>query len=443
MDKLSTTQIFNKTFKYVVLRMAIPIVSAVLSVVAIKVITGIVAGDAGNKMGPISTLIWFVITFGIYFGLNFFLGFKFRSGQMAVITDAVSVNMIPDDIGKLAKESTEYRFPSGNEYFAYRVAVMRSIRQLQMELNTFAENKLRVPVLGGLIRFCQFVIGHALSFTYDLVLCYTFWRDGKTLFASAADGIAVYWDCWKRISANVMFLAIELIVGYGVGTAFVGVIFATILSPTSGPLAGGLCGLSVGYFVATAVKVVIDTNLTLKTLNAFFEEGQYADYNSEEYENMCRYSKAYSKLYQKALNEAFAVPDGGYGNDYVDDFTSNYNPQDYADDPGSYGSDFIDDYNNGYGNDQGYANDYNDYSDDFVNDYGNDGYGNDGYGNDGYGYDNGGADNGGYGNDYGNGYGADNGGYGNDYGNGYGTGNGGYSDDYGNNYGGSYGNYGQ
>ncbi len=302
--------------KYTLLRMAVPIVSAILSLIIIKIITGIVAGDSGNKMGLISTLIWFILTFGIHFGLNFFIGYKFRAGQMAIIADAVSFNMFPDDMGAYAKESTEYRFPSGNEYLSYRTAVMKSIRQLQMELNTFAENKLRVPVLGQLIRFAQFIIGHALSYTYDLILCYTFVRDGKTLFTSAADAIAVYWDSWRRIATNVMFIAIEIIVGMGVGIAFVGVIVATIISPASGPFAGGLCGLAVGYFIAKAAKVLIDTRLTLKTLEAYFEEAQYADYSSEEYEDMCRYSKAYTKLYRKALDEAFAPPAGGYGNDY-------------------------------------------------------------------------------------------------------------------------------
>ncbi|MBQ1389815.1 MAG: hypothetical protein IIY78_09350 [Clostridia bacterium] len=324
MEKLSQDQIFKKTMKFMIFRMMIPLISAVISVVAVKVTTGIVENNGGSRMGIVTILIWFLVSLGVYIGLSFFVGYKFHASQMAIIADAVSFNMFPDDIKAYAKESTEYRFPSGNEYMAYRNAVRKSIQELQLELNTFAENKLRVPVLKQLIRFAQFIIGHALSYTFDLILCYTFVRDGKTLFTSAADAIAVYWDSWRRIATNVMFIAIEIIVGMTVGTAFVGVIIATIVSPASGPAAGGLCGLWVGYLVATAVKVVIDTKLSLKTLDAYFEEAQYADYSSEEYEDMCRYSKSFSKLYHKALDEAFAVPDGGYGNnydDFVDDFT--------------------------------------------------------------------------------------------------------------------------
>ncbi len=307
MDKLSPSQIFSKTLKFVILRMAVPLVTAIISLITLKIITGIVTkGDADSKMGIISTLIWLIITAAVFFAINFFVGYRFRAGQMAVITDAVSVNMIPEDMGALAKESVDYRFPSGIEYLTYKMSVMRSIQQLQMQLNTFAENRLKVPVLGQLIRFCQFVIGHSLSFTYDLILCYTFWRDGKTLYTSAADGIAVYWDSWKRIFQNVLLLAIYIIVGMTLGFSMIFVLVAASCAPASGSFAGALAGIVVGYLVCMAAKVVLDTNLTVRTLDAFFEEAQYADYNAEEYENMCKYSKVYDKLYRKACNEAFA-----------------------------------------------------------------------------------------------------------------------------------------
>ena len=310
-----------KTIKYVILRMAIPIVSAIASMVILKVFTSM----SGGKTKIWLTLIWLVLSLGINFAIEFFVGYKFRAGQMAIITDAVSVNMIPDDMDKLAKEFVSERFPSCNEFLSYKLLVKGSIQQLQMQLNTFMENRLRVPVLGHLIRFAQFLIGHALSFTFDLVLCYTFWRDGKTLFTSAADGVAVYWDSWKRMMSNVLILAVFIIVGVATFFAFIGVIIAVVFSPASGPLAGGLAGIVCGYFFTQAAKTVLDTNLAIRSLDAFFEEAQYADYNAEEYENMCKYSKKYAKLYKKAVDESFAPvnapapeapPAAGYGNDY-------------------------------------------------------------------------------------------------------------------------------
>lgn len=309
----------KKTFKYAAVRFAIPIAAAIISLISLSILTKLMLNGESKIAHYIGILIWFLISVAAYVGLEFLVGYKFHAGQMAIITDAVSVNMIPADMDALAKESTEYRFPSGNEYLSYRNAVRGSIQQLQMQLNTFAENRLRVPVVGQLIRFCQFVIGHALSFVFDLILCYTFWRDGKGLYTSAADGIAVYWDSWRRMMRSVMILAIMVIAGMATGFAFIFVIVAVSCSPASGPLAGALAGIVVGFLVCKSAKTILDTFLTIRTLDAFFEEAQYADYNAEEYENMCRYSKKYDKLYRKAVNEAFAPapePAGGYGNDY-------------------------------------------------------------------------------------------------------------------------------
>ena len=142
-----------------------------------------------------------------------------------------------------------------------------------------------------------------MSFTYDLILGYTFWRDGKPLYNSAADGLAIYYNCWKRIAQNVLFLALEIVVGMTVGFVFVGAIGAAVLAPTYGPLAGGLAGAAVGFFLCKTAKIFIDSNLMIRTMFPFFEEAQYADITEEEYGSIYRSSPKYAKIYQKSQSE--------------------------------------------------------------------------------------------------------------------------------------------
>ena len=301
MDKLSPDKIFTKTFKYVFFKMLMPIASLVVSLISLKIISAIYKGE----VGIIGTLIWLVITIGFGFGINFFWGYKFRASHVAVVTDAVSVGVLPEDMNAMAKEAVEYRFPTCNDYLAYKVAVKSAIMQLQKDLNTFAfaERKKSVPVLGQLISFAQIIVGFALSFTYDLILGYTFWRDGKPLYNSAADGLAIYYNCWKRIAQNVLFLALEIVVGMTVGFVFVGAIGAAVLAPTYGPLAGGLAGAAVGFFLCKTAKIFIDSNLMIRTMFPFFEEAQYADITEEEYGSIYRSSPKYAKIYQKSQSE--------------------------------------------------------------------------------------------------------------------------------------------
>lgn len=301
MDKLSPEKIFSKTFKYVFFKMLMPLGAMVASLIVLKIISAIYKGE---DVGLVGTIIWVVVTIGFGFGIQFFLGYKYKASHVAIVTDAVSAGVIPDDMNSMAKESVEYRFPTCNEYFLYSRAVKSALGQVQKDLNTYAEHKKSVPVLGQLISFSQIFVGMALSYAYDLILAYTFWRDGKSLYTSAADGLAIFYGCWKRIALGVMWLALYMIVGMTVTFVFIGAIAAAILAPAYGAIAGGLAGAAVGYFICSSAKAFIDSRLMIKTMNPFFEEAQYAEITEEEYGTLYKNYPKYAKLYQKGQAEA-------------------------------------------------------------------------------------------------------------------------------------------
>jgi len=315
-DKLNPDSIFNKTMGFICMKALMPIASLVLSIIAMKIISAIF----GGSIGIIGALIWIIITVAVSFGIDFFVGYKFKAGHVAVVTDAVSAGMMPDDQKAMANETVTYRFPSCNEYLAYSMAVKGAMGQLQKKLNTFAERKMNTPVLGQLISFAQIFVGMSLSFSYDLVLFYTFFRDGKPLYTSAAEGVAIYYYCWKRILENVMILAIEVIaimaIVFFVFFAFGAPVFTSVFGGDA--LAGGLCAAGVAYFVCTTVKVFLDSRFMIRALFPFFDEARYAEITEEEYQLACRDSSKYEKLYRKAMSEPQNAPapaqydQGGY-----------------------------------------------------------------------------------------------------------------------------------
>ena len=273
-DKMNPDQVYNKTMGFIFLKALMPVVSLIICIIAMKILSAVF----GGHIGLIGALIWIVIAVGVGFGVDFLVGYKFKAGHVAVVTDAVSVGMMPDDQKAMANETVTYRFPSCNEYFAYKMAVKGAMGQLQKNLNTFAERKMSHPVLGKLISFAQIFIGMSLSFSYDLVLFYTFFRDGKPLYTSAAEGVAIYYYCWKRI----------------------------------------MCAAGVAYFVCIAVKTFLDSRFMIRPLFPFFDEARYAEITEEEYINACRASAKFDKLYRKALSEPQNAPapmpmdQGGY-----------------------------------------------------------------------------------------------------------------------------------
>ena len=134
-NKLSPNQIFMKTIKYTIMRVLMPVIAVVISLVLLKVVTVFgLEKIEDDRIKLVFLAVWFVISILVYILIDTFFAYKFHAGQMAIITDAVSVNMIPDDMNDLAKDSLAYRFPSGNEFHTYKKLVKGSIQQLQMQL---------------------------------------------------------------------------------------------------------------------------------------------------------------------------------------------------------------------------------------------------------------------------------------------------------------------
>ena len=306
MEKLSHEQIYSKTMIFTILKAAMPVAQLIASLVAMKIIVSI----GGGTLNIVGMLIWLVITIVIAFLIDFFVGYKFRAGHVAVVTDAVSVGMFADDMRGMANEMVQFRFPTCNDYLAYRLNVMSALNQLQKKVNTFAERKMSTPVLGQLISLAQVFIGMALSFTYDLILAYTFWRDGKPLYTSAADAAAIYYYSWKRIVDNVLYLAIMIIAVMVI--TFIGVFAFTAPLFTNSfggsVLAGGCSSIACGVFVCRTVKVFFESTYMIRSMIPFFDEAKYAEITDEEYGIVCRESNNFRKLYAKAASEPKEAP---------------------------------------------------------------------------------------------------------------------------------------
>lgn len=300
MDRITSEEISRKTMIYTILKAAMPIAEMIVSLIAMSIITKVFK-DGFNIIGA---AIWLVITLVVAFIVDFMIGYKFRAAHAAAVMDAVTVGEISEDMKSMANELVQERFPSCNEYLGYRLKVTGALAQLQKKVNTFAEHRMNHPLFGKLISFAQIFIGMALSFTYDLILAYTFWRDGKPLNTSASDALAIYYYRWQNIVENSIKLAVMLI---GI-IVFVFLVVFAFMAPVftqsyGSILAGGITACACGVFVARAVKVFFEGSYMIRIMPAFFEEAKYLELNDEEYGVVCRESNKYRKLFALAANE--------------------------------------------------------------------------------------------------------------------------------------------
>lgn len=303
MEKLSPGQIFNKTSVFVLLKIALSVVSFVISIIILSIVASI------TKNAIIEIVIWLILTAAVTFAIDYFVGYIVKAGHVAAITDAVTVGMIPDDMLNVSRQTVQERFPTCNAYFAYRHTLNGTLNQVQKSVNVFGSRYAGNVIVRNLISFLQIFVGMALSFAGDCCLAYTFWRDGKGLYTSTADAIAVYFQCWKRILENALFIAVEIIVAVVLIFIFLFCIFAPCFTSIfdTNIMAGALGAASLGFFASYAVKsAIIDTYFMINVTVSFFEEAKYAELTDDEYAQVCRTSPKYRSLFAKAQSELAA-----------------------------------------------------------------------------------------------------------------------------------------
>lgn len=328
MERLTPSQIFSKTMIFNILKSAVYIVCFVVSLITLTIISSI-RTSAEGKMGIISVLIWLVISVGVTFLADFFIGYKIKAGHAAIVIDMISVGMEPSNMWQDSQELVTERFSNCNDYLKYKLAVYGTICQIQKKLNVYGIKFRDIPVLSHLIKFSQIFVGFALSFVYYCCLGYTFWRDGKGLYSSASDGVAIYEHSWKTMMPNALMLACEILLG---GVLIVFLVFAftvTIFtSKLNGDVVAGLMGsLALASALCMIAKGFFDSYLMINTMFEFYAEGQYAEFSDNEYTVLSSEYPKYKNLFAKAQSEpspASQQPqqDAQYANTY--DNPNNY-----------------------------------------------------------------------------------------------------------------------
>lgn len=300
MEKLSSGQIFNKTFIFVLLKILLSAASFLASIIVLSIIAAI----TDNAL--IEAAVWLVLTVGITFAINYFVGYYVKAGHVAAVTDAASVGLVPDDVLKVSINTVKERFPTCNDYFLYRKSLNGSINQLQKTLNVFAARYRHIIVVGSLISLLQTFVGTALNFMIDCCMGYTFWKDGKGLYTSASDAAVIYNLSWKRLFDKALMLAVQIIVAMVLVFLVIFCIFVPLFTSVynSDIMAGALGAVSLGFFTVSAIKNgIIDSDLMIKTMSAYFDEAKYIELAADDYAQACKASPKYQALYNKAQSE--------------------------------------------------------------------------------------------------------------------------------------------
>lgn len=254
----------------------------------------------GSSMG-VFLWIWLILVLLVYAFVNRYIGYLLKAGHVAVVTTAVTTGSVPDNQLQAGKEMVEKRFATANVYFALDGLVSGAVRQLQNGLGKIENIFGNIPGVSALVNFAQLFIGIALGYIDECCLGYTFLHNDQSAFKSAADGVVIYFQNWKKLlkSAAITTLIVLLV-------SFLAWLVPFLL------LAGLFKTMEVSFVFAFLLALMcsaiiksafVDSYMMVKMMVAYMEEAPYTVITFDLYGKLCKLSAKFRKLFDRGQAE--------------------------------------------------------------------------------------------------------------------------------------------
>jgi hypothetical protein len=284
-------------------KLMLGIVTALISAVILAVLMGIAWLFGSEGVTGIMLIIWASATGFVRFALMYYAGYLVKAGHIAVIAEAAVTGRIPDDQVAYGKRMVTERFMTSNVYFALDKLVGAAVKQLQGYLQKAGNTLDFVPGVDTLVKAGKLFIDISLGYIDECCLGYTFYRRDQGAFKSAADGVVIYAQNWKKLLKDAAKTTLIVIVSLIAVALIVFVVLGLFCKLFGLP---GYIAFLIACVVALAVKFAfIDSYILVKTMVSYMEVAPGAVISFDLYGKLSAVSSKFKELYEKGKNEVF------------------------------------------------------------------------------------------------------------------------------------------
>lgn len=302
---MKASQIYTKTLKFVWMKLALGLATVLLSGILLAICLGLTVLFKSSGATFIMFCIWLAGTGIIDNILNHYFGYLVKAGHIAMVATAVSTGQLPENQFEAATEMVKKRFITSNVYFVVDRLVSGAVKQLQNTVTKIDSLFGNIPAVNAIMSFAKIFIGIALGYVDECCLGYTFMKPEQGAFKSAADGVVIYFQNWKRLLKNAFGMTIMVIVTVIVSTLLVFAIFGGLFSLLHWP---GIFGFLISFFVAYAIKTAfIDSYMMVKMMVSYLEVAPQTEITFDLYGKLCKLSKKFKELFNKGEEEKVSV----------------------------------------------------------------------------------------------------------------------------------------
>ncbi|MFG6355507.1 MAG: hypothetical protein K1W26_01590 [Acetatifactor sp.] len=297
---MKTKDVFLKTMKFVWLKLALG--GIVLLFALVTLFPFVWLGSLGDGGGIVIALtVWFILVGCVYGFLQHYVGYILKAGHVAMVTTAVTTGSLPEDQLAAAREMVSQRFLTANVYFAVDRLVSGAVSQLQKGLQKVDDLLGKIPGVSFIVSFAQMFVHIALNYVDECCLGYTFLHGDQSAFKSAADGVVIYFQNWKKLlkDAAVMTLAVMVI-------SFLAWLLPFLL------FAGIFAALGIHLIFAALLSIIIaailkssfvDSFLMVRMMVSYMEVVPSTEITFDLYGKLCKLSDKFKSLFDRGQQE--------------------------------------------------------------------------------------------------------------------------------------------
>lgn len=297
---MSAWEIYRKTFPFVMAKLCLGLVLALISVVILAITLGI-----GFLFGGLGILIGLALGISgvkiASFIVMHYFGYLIKAGHVAVVAETLVTGEVPDNQVSYGKNMVQEKFAESNVYFVVDKLVSAAVRQIQATVSKAGGYLDFVPGMQYITSAANMFIGISLNYIDECCLGYTFYMQDQGAFKSAADGVVIYAQSWKSILKGAALTALKVILlTAGLTVAFlvpIGII-GTMLKVNTFIL------LIIAFVLAMALKdALVDSYMMIAMMTVYMEAATTTEVQFDLYGKLCKMSKSFKELFDKGEQE--------------------------------------------------------------------------------------------------------------------------------------------
>lgn len=297
---MKTKDVYLKTMKFVWLKLALGMAMVLFAIITLAVFLGLGSLGSGDGM-VIAFWLWIIIVGCVYVWINRYVGYLIKAGHIAMVTTAVTTGSLPENQFEAAKKMVKERFVTANVYFVIDRLVSGAVNQLQSGLQKIDKVFGSIPGVSMIVSFAQMFVRIALGYIDECCLGYTFLHKEQSAFKSAADGVVIYFQNWKRLLKDAALTTIVVMLVTFLSWVVPFALFAVIF---------GALDISLVFAVILAIMCAIvirsafvDSYMMVKMMVSYMEVAPTTEITFDLYGKLCKLSSKFKNLMGKAEAE--------------------------------------------------------------------------------------------------------------------------------------------